>query len=973
MAPTISASISSPDATTGWYNIASGPAVVTYTTADTGSSGLAQANPSSVTLGDGADQSVAAVTIYDVAGNSATAQSFSGINQDTVAPTISASISSPDATTGWYNIASGPAVVTYTTADTGSSGLAQANPSSVTLGDGADQSVAAVTIYDVAGNSATAQSFSGINQDTVAPTISASITSPDATTGWYNIASGAAVISFTASDTTSGVTAPANHTFANGAHQSFFTTVRDVAGNVSNSAGFSGISQDTVAPTVAVSTPADGATFTFGQLVAASYSYADSLSSISSHTGTVANGANIDTSTVGSHTFTVMATDVAGNTNSVTDTYSVTIATASVYLLGTGTNGALTISGNATINLPGNLVVDSSSSSAILASGNSKITAAGVQVGSGGSVSKSGNASVPSWTATAPVGDPLNLANVPNPGGTPQAVNVGGSTTMHLCPGLYSAINASGNAKLILASGIYYIQGGGFTVSGNASIDGSSGVLIYNTVNGSSNGGITLSGNGTFNLQPLSNSGQYAGIVIFQPKANTRALNISGNAMLGTTGIIYAPTALLTVSGNGQLGSTTNPISLVVNTLNVSGNVSLAETAAGSDGAGDVVGIADTLLAGDLNVYVDNSGGYFTADELARIQDAADSWDAVLAPYNVSINIVSDSASANFVLDANTASASGDMGDGVLGCFNPGNSEITMTEGWNWYAGADPSQIGSDQYDFETTVMHEFGHALGLGGSSSDTSPMNESLPTATARRVATTPDLNIPYPPDGADPLTAAGYAHASEDAVGPAGGRLAETDLAHAARQELAPVGAQAAVPTPGAVAVLAGLAGPRASALGAQAPTAPAVAGEPTALTAGQPLAPAAHGDNVLVLVSYATCLPETGAVSVATSSPTASGHIAPVQEAASEAKAADVHSRDQVFSEIGHGLMAFGPGESFRPATSRTATTRTCWLAARRAAGFWRRRPCWRQGAITGCGRPAVRRTAKRGRRTEPRAR
>jgi hypothetical protein len=36
---------------------------------------------------------------------------------------------------------------------------------------------------------------------------------------------------------------------------------------------------------------------------------------------------------------------------------------------------------------------------------------------------------------------------------------------------------------------------------------------------------------------------------------------------------------------------------------------------------------------------------------------------------------------------------------------------------------------------------------------------MNETLPTGTARRDMTTPDLNIPYPPDGADPLTAAGF----------------------------------------------------------------------------------------------------------------------------------------------------------------------------------------------------------------------
>ena len=64
------------------------------------------------------------------------------------------------------------------------------------------------------------------------------------------------------------------------------------------------------------------------------------------------------------------------------------------------------------------------------------------------------------------------------------------------------------------------------------------------------------------------------------------------------------------------------------------------------------------------------------------------------------------------VAPAGATSASGDMSMGVLGCFNPVASEITMIEGWNWYAGADPSLIGADQYDFETTLMHEFGHAF---------------------------------------------------------------------------------------------------------------------------------------------------------------------------------------------------------------------------------------------------------------------
>jgi hypothetical protein len=74
----------------------------------------------------------------------------------------------------------------------------------------------------------------------------------------------------------------------------------------------------------------------------------------------------------------------------------------------------------------------------------------------------------------------------------------------------------------------------------------------------------------------------------------------------------------------------------------------------------------------------------FTSDELARIQDAINTWDALLAPYSVTISLVTDPTQANMVIDTNTTSACGDMTSGVLGSFNVPNAEITMIQGWNW-------------------------------------------------------------------------------------------------------------------------------------------------------------------------------------------------------------------------------------------------------------------------------------------------
>jgi streptogramin lyase len=435
----------------------------------------------------------------------------------------------------------------------------------------------------------------------------------------------------------------------------------------------------------------------------------------------------------------------------------------SIIVTNPAASGALTVSGNASINIPGEIVVDSSSTSALSAAGNAQIMASAIDVQGG--FQETGNATIsPAPTTDVSVADPLGTLGTPSPTGLTSYGPVSFTTGTHtICPGIYTQIKVSGNASLTLSAGsggspgIYIIEGGGLTVTGGASLSDQD-VFIYNTGSnypgsGGNFGGITLSGSGTFALTAPA-SGPYAGVVIFQSRANTRALSLSGNAMAGVSGIIYAPSALLSFSGNSQLQA-----ALDVGMLNLSGNVALTQMAAGGDGTGDTSGIANTLLAGNLSVYINDPSGLFTADELARIQDAINAWDAILAPYSVTITEVSDPTQANIVIDTGSTSACGSAANGVLGCFNAPNAEITMLQGWNWYAGSDPTQIGSGQYDFETTVLHELGHALGLGGSTNPASPMYETLAAGVADRTPTTQDLNIPDPPEDADPQMAAGF----------------------------------------------------------------------------------------------------------------------------------------------------------------------------------------------------------------------
>jgi titin len=198
----------------------------------------------------------------------------------------------------------------------------------------------------------------------------------------------------------------------------------------------------------------------------------------------------------------------------------------------------------------------------------------------------------------------------------------------------------------------------------------------------------------------------------------TKGLTAGSYEILLTLSDGSVKTKVIQLSANGKAGA-----------LLIDGSTSA--TAAGS------------LLGGNIDLYLDNTNGDLTADELARVQDAVTAANAVTAPYGVAVTEVTDPTLADVTLNMDTTSAVGGYAAGVLGCTTDAG-QLTVINGWNFYAGSDATQIGSAQYDFETVVTHELGHALGLGHSTDSTSVMYATLNTGSVNRTLTTADLNV-------------------------------------------------------------------------------------------------------------------------------------------------------------------------------------------------------------------------------------
>src|SRR5262249_47411424 len=252
-------------------------------------------------------------------------------------------------------------------------------------------------------------------------------------------------------------------------------------------------------------------------------------------------------------------------------------------------------------------------------------------------------------------------------------------------PGTYNGgINISGQGPVTLMPGIYYMKGGGFIFSGQGALTGY-GVMIYNAP-AASKDVINLSGLGAVVLTAPTD-GTYAGMTLFQDRASTNPVTLSGGGSLNITGTVYAAGAVINLSGNGgMVGSR-----LISKGLLDSGNGSFkintnpqqlaAAGNAGSGGAAGLISSARDLLTVQVWVAVNGLAGNLAADEQARIGDAVADLNAALGPFGVSLVPVSGVNAAWAAVQLYLADTSdiGGVDQGVLGVTE--NGTITIVTG----------------------------------------------------------------------------------------------------------------------------------------------------------------------------------------------------------------------------------------------------------------------------------------------------
>jgi len=228
--------------------------------------------------------------------------------------------------------------------------------------------------------------------------------------------------------------------------------------------------------------------------------------------------------------------------------------TACIYALDPTVASAFNVNGGATVAASCGIVDDSNSSSAMNSSGGSStVTATSIAVT--GNVTGCCYFPTPQ-TGVPPEPDPFAQRAAPAFSSgcdyTNFKVNSGNPET--LTPGVYcNGITLNAGSVVTFSPGLYVLNGGGLSVSGNAVMHGT-GVTFYSTGSASyAYKPVAITG-GAVGTLSAPTSGPMEAMLFFQDRAITskQTNTISGGSTLSLEGALYFPTTPLNFAGNSS-------------------------------------------------------------------------------------------------------------------------------------------------------------------------------------------------------------------------------------------------------------------------------------------------------------------------------------------------------------------------------------------------------------------------------------
>ena len=270
-----------------------------------------------------------------------------------------------------------------------------------------------------------------------------------------------------------------------------------------------------------------------------------------------------------------------------------------VLSLENGNVTGITMSGNAVVSLGCGLMTNAPAASAIAAGGSSMITASPVSAVGGLPLSGNYAEGTQLIPYAVPQYDPLS--SLPNPAITSSTNggNVNPSQTKTLSPGSYAGMDLKGTVTL--RPGVYYIDGGSFSVGSQAQVSGNGVTIVLSSRTASYNpqsiATININGGAMLNITAPS-SGPFMGVLIYQDRRaldGNQSNKINGNSASKLQGTVYFPGQAIEFTGT--TGMNIDCVQLVARRVTFTGNSRISNTCPAGSGASSFYGTRVKLVA----------------------------------------------------------------------------------------------------------------------------------------------------------------------------------------------------------------------------------------------------------------------------------------------------------------------------------------------------------------------------------------